>query len=82
MSYVRCKLFKKQSILRIMQGILYTSLSLFRLSKCIKEQGKLMCLHVYPSLVEKVLVLLRSSTIPTLVVSLWRLVNIRQFTVV
>jgi len=37
------------------------------------EQEKWMCLHIYPSLVEKALVLRHSSTIPTLVVSLWKL---------
>ena len=71
MSHVTYKLLKK-CILRIMQAILYTSLSLFRISACFMEQEKLTCLHIYPSMVEKVLVLRRSSTIPTLVISLWK----------
>jgi hypothetical protein len=41
-----------------------------------------MCLHIYSSPVEKVLVSRRSTTIPTLAVSLWKLAKIREFTVV
>jgi hypothetical protein len=43
-----------------------TSLPLYRTSACIMEQEKWMCLHIYPSLVEKVLVSRDSIAIPNI----------------